>query len=66
MPDCDLRGHLEDSVVGKTLPDFPYRWGVLIRVDMSSLEVGQSSTTDYKGGHSIDITTDPDETPTVT
>ena len=65
-PQCDLRDHLID-----TLPTdpFPMRWGVAIGVDMSSLgefEPDKSSTTNYKGGHSIEIWTDPNETPTIT
>jgi hypothetical protein len=69
---CDLKGHLVDTVPGKTLAPFPLRWNVIIVVDMSSLgefdpeNPNKSSTTSKKGGHSIDITTDPDQTPTIT
>ena len=41
--------------------EFPVRWSVLIRIDMSSLKnVGDSSTTS-SDGHFIDIWTDPTE-----
>jgi len=67
----DLKGHLVDSVPGKVLTPFPYRWQVVIQVDISSLDgVGSESTTNYNGGHSIDIWTDPHDyraqTPTIT
>ncbi len=66
--DLVLKAHLDDSV---TVIDFPYRWSVKIVVDMSSLDgVGSQSTTNKKGGHSINITTNPDDyrasTPTIT
>lgn len=65
--DLLLKAHLDDSI---TVIDFPYRWRVKIHVDMSNLTVGNSSTTNKKGGHSINITTDPDDyrasTPTIT
>lgn len=63
---CNLKAHLVDSAVPDDNEFPPYRWNVIIRVDMSNLTVRQSSTTNKKGGHSIDITTDPDQTPTIT
>lgn len=56
----DLRGHLDSA------GEFLNRWGVTIEFDMSSLTLGEPSTTNYKGGHSIDIWTVPEEAPTVT
>ena len=61
---CDLEAHIDDSV--SELIDFPERWQVKIVIDMSNLTVDNFSTTNKKGGHSIDITTDPDQTPTIT
>ncbi|UCC99279.1 MAG: hypothetical protein JSW66_05215 [Phycisphaerales bacterium] len=69
----DLKGHLVDTLPLALVPPalFPYRWQVVIQVDISSLDgVGSESTTNYNGGHSIDIWTDPDDyraqTPTIT
>jgi hypothetical protein len=64
LDECVLTAHLIDTL--PTAP-FPDRWGVKIVIDISSLKkVGDFSTTSKKGGHSIDITTDPDQTPTIT
>jgi len=69
----DLMGHLVDTLPLALVPPdpFPYRWQVDIQVDISSLDgVGSESTTNYNGGHSIDIWTDPHDyraqTPTIT
>ena len=71
-PPCEgdevLKAHLVDGTPGISPGTFPDRWGVRIEIDTSSLgefdpDNLNSSTTDYKGGHSIDITTDP---PTIT
>ena len=68
-----LEDHLIDFVV---VEDFPDRWGASIVIDKSSLGEfdpdgpNPRSTTNFKGGHSIDVTTDPDHlgfpTPTIT
>jgi hypothetical protein len=64
--DTGLEAHLVDQVPGIPAGSFPYRWGVDIRVDISSLTLSNPSTTNYKGGHSIDIWTYPTEMPTIT
>lgn len=60
-----LEFDLDDHLVNEE-GTFPGRWGVSIVIDMSNLELNEPSETNYKGGHSIDITTDPDQTPTIT